>query len=142
VRQATRQDHEAFCRREGWAVVRNARGGTVSHHLTLELGLPSGEILRTRISHPVNRTTYGPSMWSHILRAQLEVSEAQFWACVDHKIAPDRGDALSAPARAIPAAVVFQLINTVGVPEHEVMRMTREQAIARLNDHWANPPER
>jgi hypothetical protein len=140
MRQATRRDHEAFCRREGWDVVRNARGGTGSHHLTFELGLPSGEILRTRISHPVNRTTYGPSIWSHILGTQLQVDEAQFWACVDDKVIPHRIGAPKAPEQAIPAAVVFQLINAVGIPEHEVMLMTREQAIARLNDHWANPP--
>jgi hypothetical protein len=90
VRQGTRQDHEAFCRREGWDVVRTARGGTGSNHLTFELALTGGEILRTRISHPVNRTTYGAALWSHILGAQLKVTEAQFWACVHDKVLPDR----------------------------------------------------
>lgn len=43
---------------------------------------PDGRVLRTRVSHPVDRTDYGKSLWSHILRDQLEVSEAQFWECV------------------------------------------------------------
>ena len=53
-----------------------------THHDNYELTLPDGEILWTRISHPVNRTDYGPGMWADILRDQLQVSEATFWDCI------------------------------------------------------------
>jgi hypothetical protein len=68
-----------------------ARGRTGTHYVTYELGLPDGRILRTRISHPVDRNAYGSSLWSHILRDQLGVSEEEFWACVRDGIKPDRG---------------------------------------------------
>lgn len=65
-------------------------GGTP--HVTYELTLHDGRILRTRISHPVDRTTYGAGMWSHILRDQLDVSEGEFRDCVLEGRVPARGD--------------------------------------------------
>ncbi len=54
-----RKDHERFVEvRAG--VVRE-----VDHHVTYELDVPSGGDVTTRISHPVDRTDYGPSLWSH-----------------------------------------------------------------------------
>lgn len=135
--QPTRKDHERFCQVEGWREVRNARGGrTGTHHVTYELFLPDGRILRTRISHPANRTDYGPSMWRHILRDQLRVSDAEFWACVRDGIQPDRGMP-AAPAHALPADLVNLLVRTVGVAEAEVAAMTRHDAIARLQAYWS-----
>ena len=78
----TRQDHERFCATEGWTLVRD---------VTYELGLPDGGVLRTRISHPPDRSAYGPSLWSHVLRDQLDVSEQEFWACVRDGTRPARG---------------------------------------------------
>jgi hypothetical protein len=48
-------------------------------------------ILRTRISHPPHRQTYGPSTCAHVLRDQLVVGEDKFWACIGEKKAPQRG---------------------------------------------------
>lgn len=67
----TRADHDAFCRLEGWTPVRDALGRTGTHHITYELRLPDGQVLRTRVSHPPNRQTYGARLWAHILRDQL-----------------------------------------------------------------------
>jgi hypothetical protein len=39
-------------------------GRTGTHHVTYELDLIDGGVLRTRISHPVDRSSYGRSMWS------------------------------------------------------------------------------
>ena len=88
--EPTRKDHEQSCQIEGWTQVRNARGKS-GHHVTLELTLPDGQVLRTRISHPPNRQAYGPSMWAHILRDQLHVGEEEFWACVRERKVPQRG---------------------------------------------------
>ena len=78
----TREAHDAFCKIEGWQRVRNACGQTGTHHVIYELQLHDGRILRTRVSHPANRDAYGENLWSHILRDQLEVDQATFWACV------------------------------------------------------------
>jgi len=131
----TRADHQKFCEREGWTQVRTARGKTGTHHITFELTLPDGRILRTRISHPPDRSAYGRALWGHILRDQLDVTEDVFWACVRDKIVPARA-AASQPGAGIPAALVYQLIRH-GVPESEVAEMTRADALRRLNELWS-----
>jgi hypothetical protein len=133
---ATREDHDRFCKNEGWRQVRDARGRTGTHHVTYEFDLPDGRTLRTRISHPPNRTTYGPGIWSHILRDQLDVTEDEFWACVRDGVRPDRG-VPELPAEAVPADVVYLLIHRVGLSEAEVAGMSRKDAIARLQQYWA-----
>ncbi|MGH3759573.1 cytotoxic translational repressor of toxin-antitoxin stability system [Actinophytocola sp.] len=133
--QPTRKDHETFCQIEQWRDVRNARGRTGTHHVTYELDLVDGRILRTRISHPVDRSDYGQSMWKHILRDQLEVSDSQFWACVKDGAKPDRG-LPEPPAAALPADLVYMLLSRVGLSESEVAGMSKDEAIARLQRHW------
>ena len=132
----TREAHEAFCKTEGWQQVRNARGKTGTHHVIFELQLHDGRILRTRISHPTNRDTYGPDMWSHILADQLDVDQATFWACVQEGIKPDRG-APQPPAGALPADLVHLLLTRVHLSEAEVAAMSKDQAIARMQQYWA-----
>ncbi len=136
----SRADHNRFCLHEGWEVVRDARGRAVGHHVTYELLLHDGTILRTRISHPVNTVTYGTRLWRTILRHQLVVSEKEFWDCVRDGTLPDRGqDDDSPPERALPAGLAYQLIHVAHVPEGEVMAMTPDQAIARMTEHWSRP---
>jgi hypothetical protein len=135
--QPTRQDHEKFCAVEGWTPVRDARGRTGTHHVTYELHLPDGRVLRTRISHPPDRTTYGSSLWSHILRDQLQVSEEEFWACVRDGIKPGRGVPEARP-EALPADLVHLLLTRVGLAESEVAAMTKAEAVERLNRYWSS----
>lgn len=131
----TRDDHEKFCKIEDWAPVKNARGQKVRHHPTYELALHDGRILRTRISRPVDRTTYGPSLWSAILRDQLEVSADAFWGCVAGGVLPDRG-APEVPAEALPLSLVIQLTRTAGLSEDAVAAMSKAEAVQALNDFW------
>ena len=137
----TRVDHNQFCVNEGWEKVRGARGGEVRHHVTYELPLPDGRILRTRISRPVKKETYGPDLWKRILSSdQLDVSEGEFWSCVRDKVLPDRGGAASeTPQGALPAQLVYQLIHQAGVPEGEVAEMSVEDATARMVAYWSSP---
>lgn len=130
-RPATRSDHESFCDTEGWVERKRATGKRGTHHVNHELPLPDGRILYTRISHPVDRTDYGPSIWSHILRDQLQVTVTEFWTCVLDGVPPDRGQS-QPPADAIPAGVVRTLVQEAGIAEAEVRLMTKAQAIARL----------
>lgn len=132
----TRQHHQSFCENEGWEQVRNARGKTSGHHAaTYEFRLHDGRILRTRISHPPDGSTYGASIWSHILRDQLDVDEETFWACARDGVKPGRG-APPEPEAGIPAEVMHLLINRVGLSGAEITGMTRAEAIARLNRFW------
>lgn len=94
-------------------------------------------MLRTRISHPPDRTSYGPRIWAHILRDQLCVSEEEFWRCVRDSVRPDRG-APDVPAEALPTDLVYLLLHRVGLTEAEVAAMTKREAVARLQRFWAN----
>ncbi|MFJ3927955.1 cytotoxic translational repressor of toxin-antitoxin stability system [Streptomyces sp. NPDC090022] len=135
--QPDRERHDRFCVVEGWERVRDARGRTGTHHVTYELNLHDGRILRTRISHPVDRTVYGAAMWSHILRDQLVVTENEFWDCVIDGRLPDRG-ALPVPKESLPADLVYLLIHRVGLSEGAVSELTKEAAVARLQQYWTD----
>jgi hypothetical protein len=75
-------------------------------------------------------------MWAHILRDQLDVDQAAFWACVRDGIKPDRG-VPEAPAGALPAELVHLLLTRVRLSEAEVAAMSKDQAIARMQQYWA-----
>lgn len=132
---ATRTNHESFCITEGWAERKRATGKRGTHHVNYEFALPDGHILYTRISHPVDRTGYGPSIWSHILRDQLAVTAEEFWACVEDKVLPDRQE-LQIPAETIPIGVVRVLIVEAHIPEAQVQAMTKTEAIQRLAEFY------
>jgi hypothetical protein len=132
----TRTDHQRFCEIGGWTKVRNARGKTGTHHMTYELTLTDGRILRTRISHPADRTTYGRSMWGHILRDLLDVTEDQFWECLRSGEAPERATDIE-EREGLPADLVHQLVVRFRVPEAEVKVMSKAAAVSRLQACWA-----
>lgn len=132
----TRADHQKFCEQEGWIRVRTAKGKAGTHHITYELTLPDGRVLRTRISHPPDRSTYGVRMWGHMLRDQLDVTEQEFWQCVRDGSKPDRGEPPQ-QGSGVPAALVYQLVVKFRVSEAEVAQMTTQQALARLHELWS-----
>jgi hypothetical protein len=135
----SRRDHDRFCQVEPWSEARNARGKKVGYHVTYELELPDGRILRTRVSRPANNNTYGANLWNLILTEQLCVSEKEFWECVSEANPPKRGFASDeTPAAALPAQLVHQLIHDVGVPEGEIVGMTLEVR-DRTNDRVLVP---
>ncbi|MGW7681324.1 hypothetical protein ACWGID_11320 [Kribbella sp. NPDC054772] len=134
---ATRTDHQNFCVIEGWAERLRATSKRGTHHVNYELALTDGRILYTRISHPVDRTDYGPSIWAHILRDQLVVTAGEFWACVDDKVLPDR-QGPQARTESIPAGVVRTLIAEAHIPEPEVRAMTKQEAVERLAEFYTN----
>jgi hypothetical protein len=135
--QPTRKDHYAFCQIEQWRQVRDARGRTGTHHATFELELPDGRTLRTRVSNPADRTDYGPSMWRHILRDQLEVDDAVFWSCVRDCVKPPRGGPTPPSQASLPAELVYLLISRVGLAETEVAAMSKNDAVARMQQFWS-----
>lgn len=135
----SRKAHNTFCLNEGWEPVRGPQATDVDHHITYELPLPDDRVLRTRVSRPPNKETYGPGMWQHILRDQLQVSEDTFWACVQDKVKPNRGQP-AVPPDAIPADLVYLLKSRLRLSDTEIRAMSRVEAIERLTRHWQGSP--
>lgn len=137
VSKPARDDHERFCITEGWAQVTGARGRAVSHHATFTFATPQGDILRTRISHPIGRETYAPSMWARILRDQLHVSANEFWVCVLDGMLPARG-APKVPDAALPLPLVARLVRELGLSRAEIAKLSAEEARALLEQGTAD----
>lgn len=74
-------------------------------------------------------------MWKHILRDQLDVDEPEFWSCVKDGVKPSRGTP-EPPLGALPVDLVYMLISRVGLDESEVARMSKDEAVARLQSYW------
>lgn len=138
-RPGSRRQHKKFCDAEGLDLVRDAQGQPVRHHITFELPLADGRILRTRISRPADNTTYGPALWSAILDAhQLDVSEPEFWDCVDRGITPARpGEPAPVPPQALPADLVHQLLSKLKLSEAEVAKLSRQRALDLMAEYRA-----
>ncbi len=121
-------------------MVLNARGKPTEHHITYELEVGDGQILRTRISRPANTDMYGKGLWSHILDDQLHVTEPEFWECVDNKTPPRRSAAAAAAeGTALPVSLAYQLVNTLRLSSQDIASLTLDQAVAKMNEHWGRP---
>lgn len=131
----TREHHDDFCVTEKWQLVRGSTGRPVTHHRTYELPLDSGAVLRTRISKPIDRSTYGPSMWSHILRDQLVATADEFWACVTEGQLPPRG-VVQPVSTALPLHLVNELVTRLGMLPDKAIALTKEQALESLRQYW------
>ena len=141
-RAATRREHVRFCEVEGWRQVQSARDRTNKHHITFELPLDDGRILRTRISRPPNNDSYGKALWSHILRDQLCVTQGEFWSCVDDGNVPVRSTALPVPpSAALPAGLAHQLVHILQLSSAEVAKLSLAEALDLMKHHWANSGE-
>ena len=137
-RAATRREHVRFCEVEGWRQVQSARESANKHHITFELPLDDGRILRTRISRPPNNETYGKALWAHILRDQLCVTHGEFWKCVDDSEVPVRSSSMALPPpAALPAGLAHQLLHVLALSSKEVAALSLDDAIALMNEHWS-----
>ncbi|WP_104082888.1 cytotoxic translational repressor of toxin-antitoxin stability system [Cryobacterium sp. Y11] len=134
---ATREDHDDFCVAEQWQLVRGASGQPVRHHRTYELALWDGHILRTRISRPVDRSTYSAGMWTHILRTQLTVDAEAFWACVRDKKLPDRGAPETLTQKEPLPLYLVRALSELGVDESASLELTAADAAQLLSEKMA-----
>lgn len=140
-RAGSRREHQRFCEIEGWQEIPNTKGKPTQHHITYELALDDGSILRTRISRPANTSVYGPGLWSHILDDQLRVTEAEFWQCVKTRKPPARTlstRGLEMPA--LPAQLAYQLVHSLRLTNVEIAGLSVEDAVRMLSEYWAQPP--
>jgi hypothetical protein len=126
---ATFGDLKTYVEHDGWTEEENrARGRSrVGDHWRYTKEQPNGSTLRTKVSHSV-RDEIGPDLLRRILRDQLLVDEATFWAVVHGRASPE---AQTAPAPTpIPGWLIRRVIFTVGMPEDEVRALSAEGAAA------------
>ena len=129
---ATFGDLKACVEADGWTeepklIRQRARAGD---HWRYAKRLPDGRLLRTKVSHTPHQEI-GADLFHHILRDQLGIDQATFWAVVRGRgTAPDLPAAKPLP---IPAWLVQRLLVTAGLLEDEVARMTADEALAAWN---------
>ena len=126
---ATFGDLKAYVEQDGWTQERSRarRRSSTGDHWRFSKEQPDGSTLRTKVSHGV-RDEIGPSLFGHILRDQLRVDEATFWAVVHGRTAPDVAGATTTPL--VPGWLVQRLTVTVGMSEDEVRALSLEDAAA------------
>jgi hypothetical protein len=137
----TSGDVEAFLAADGWRQISpGERGGRRQRHTFFEKRPPDGRILQTHISHD-RSATISAGRFAGILRHQLEVSRAQFWDAiatgqpVDRPVELDEG----APVEH-DAWVVSVLVGELHMSAEEIEKLSREEAIELVHQHWSRPP--
>lgn len=137
LKTATRDEHDDFCVAERWQLVRGATGKPVAHHRTYKLAIPDGRILRTRVSRPIDSTQYARSMWTHILREQLSVTQEEFWDCVNDGVLPDRSIATE-ERPGLPYYLAVEVKRTLNLGDDEVAELSEADAKRLIREHWAS----
>ncbi|MGI6405773.1 MAG: hypothetical protein ACOX2E_04760 [Syntrophaceticus sp.] len=69
------KDLKRYCEKNGWVLVRN------TDHWYYEKVLKDGTVLRTKISHAVQKEIPG-NLWNKILKRQLKINEEEFWKSI------------------------------------------------------------
>lgn len=140
---ATFGDLKKYVENDGWTEERNQarRRSRTGDHWRYSKEAPQGPALRTKVSHSV-RDEIGPFLFAHILRDQLQVDEATFWAVVQGR---ETSKAPAPPVAAfVPGWLIQRLILTVGMREEEVRKLGAEEAAAaweayRMREPCPNP---
>jgi hypothetical protein len=132
----TFRDLKRYVERSGWTLVeRHSRGRSVTgDHWRCEKELPDGTILRTKVSHGLNKQI-GDDLFARILRDQLQITRAQFEAALAGD-SPEEPRASTSPiGPSVPGWLVQRLIETAGIGEEEVRTMSRDEAVAAWDQY-------
>lgn len=136
---ATFRDLVMFLERDGWIEEPSlARGRRqTGDHRRYRKELADGTVIRTKVPHALG-DEIGIDLFKHILRGQLRVDEARFWAVVRGRV---RHLPVAPPpsTETVPAWLVHRLLFTVGVSEVEIGALTTDQALERWNAYLAKP---
>ena len=137
MRPLSHADHRKFVETEGWTKKGPARSKrkTGDHH-RYTLTLTTGDMLYTRVSHGSGQIE-NPDLVATILRDQLQVTEEDFYLCVNDGVVPPRPapQVPKPPEDALDAKLVINLIRKVGCSQAEVAAMSKEEAIQRWTDY-------
>ncbi len=124
-------DLRRFCVVDGWVRAADAAGRRVSKHEVWTKRLPDGRALHTAISK--GRDEYGVRLFARILRAQLDVTAAQFWKAVDKGEPPRRPGVHSSRPRGEPLPFVLaERLLAAGLPQAELAGLSQAEAERRL----------
>ncbi len=120
-------DLRRFCVVDGWVRAADAPGRRVSKHEVWTRRLADGRVLHTAISK--GRAEYGVPLFTRILKAQLQVTAAQFWSAVDKGEAPQRPGAHSSRPQGepLPFALAERLL-AAGLPQAELAGLGQAEA--------------
>jgi hypothetical protein len=134
--------HRTFVETEGWAKKGKAnRPGATGDHHRYTLTLATGDVLFTRVSHGSGQLD-DPGLVAQVLRDQLQVSEADFWRCVDDGVLPPRPQPVQASIQgpALDAKLVRNLMRKVGLTQAEISGLSKADAVAARQRWLAENP--
>ncbi len=138
-RPLSNADHHKFVQTEGWEQKGTAKSARkTGDHSRYTLRLNNGEVLSIRVSHG-GGSLNDPMLVAGVLRDQLQVSEADFYRCVDNGVLPPRpAPAASAPPPGgLDGTLVRNLMMKVGMTQHQVASLTMEGAVAAWQKYVA-----
>lgn len=134
-------DVEEFLGVDGWRrIPAGERGGRRQTHIFFEKLLPDGRLLQTHISHDRSKKI-SPGRFGMILREQLEVSRDDFWKAIRS------GEPVSRPVETEEAPVEHEawviavLVGELHMSAGEIERLSEEEAIDLVHQHWARRRE-
>ncbi|MBS2961883.1 hypothetical protein KGA66_02405 [Actinocrinis puniceicyclus] len=132
-----------FVEVEGWDDKDKLSSKRTGDHHRYVITTPTGERLMTRVSHGAGQIA-DRDLFAHILRDQLQVTEAQFWDAVDHGVGPERPtlpgpDPAEGPS--VDAKLARNLLTKVGMTQPELIGLTQAEAVA-IWQHWLTTGER
>lgn len=144
MRPLKHADHRKFVEIENWTKKGTSRGARkTGDHWRYTLTLATGEVLHTRVSHG-SGSIDDPNLVADILRNQLQVTEEDFYRCVNDRVLPPRPvpERPPIPDDALDAKLVRNLIKKAGYTQADVAAMTRDVAIEAWNRFLTEGPHR
>jgi len=130
---------EKFLQADGWTrLPASSRGGSGRRHIFFEKLLDSGELLQTHISHS-RRGGPSPGRFGLILREQIKVSRAEFWAALSSGEPVPRPAPIKTEQQVEHEAwVLAVLTGELHMAVEQIEQLNVEQARQLVLDHWAH----
>lgn len=135
MRTPTWGEIERFCRIDGWREKRR------TGHVFFEKVLADGTVLRAHRSFAGGKTM-SPGRFKAILRNQLQVSEADFWAALETKAPVARPSEPPKEEAALPAHLVRVLKDELHLSEPELAELSLEEAQRLVHEHWSQSEQK
>ena len=131
---------EKFLQADRWTrLPPSSRGGSGQRHIFFEKLLDSGELLQTHISHS-RRGGPSPGRFGVILREQLKVSRAEFWAALSSGKPVARPAPIETEQHVEHEAwVIAVLTGELHMTAEQIEELDVEEAGQLILEHWSRP---